>query len=154
MEQVIILLGWFGVYSVMAFGAIGSVIGCAKAGQTACGAMLDTEVGHGKFIGLSAMPSSQSIYGIVMMFILKDKIALFADNPQFAGAVFVIGTLTGIAMMFSAIYQGECCASAINASKTKPEVFGKSVAPAGIVEGFAVFALIMAIIMASMIVVK
>jgi len=151
MEQIIILAGWFGVFSVMAFGAFGSILGCAKAGQTACGAMLDTDEGHGKFIGLSAMPSSQSIYGIVMMFILKDKIALFNAHPEFAGAVFVIGLLTGLVFLLSAVYQGECCASAINASKTKPEVFGKSVAPAGIVEGFAVFALIMGIIMAAVI---
>ena len=144
-------LGWLGVLSVMILGAFGSILGCSKAGQTACGAMLDTDVGHGKFIGLSAMPSSQSIYGIVMMFILKDKIPLFAKHPEFAGAVFIIGLLTGLVFMFSAIYQGECCASAINASKSKPEVFGKSVAPAGIVEGFAVFTLIMGIIMAAVI---
>lgn len=147
----IVTLGWFGVFAVMALSAIGSILGCAKAGQTACGAMLDTETGHGKFIGLSAMPSSQSIYGIVLMFILKGKIALFAANPAAAGAIFGIGLLAGLGMMFSAIYQGECCASAINASKSKPEIFGKSVAPAGIVEGFAVFILVFAMILAGQI---
>jgi V/A-type H+-transporting ATPase subunit K len=151
MELMIVTLGWFGVFAVMALSAIGSILGCAKAGQTACGAMLDTETGHGKFIGLSAMPSSQSIYGIVLMFILKGKIALFAANPAAAGAIFGIGLLAGLGMMFSAIYQGECCASAINASKSKPEIFGKSVAPAGIVEGFAVFILVFAMILAGQI---
>ncbi len=50
--------------------------------------------------------------------------------------------------MFSAIYQGYCCASAINVSKSKPEVFGPVLAPAGIVEGFAVFAFVFALILA------
>ena len=36
--------------------------------------------------------------------------------------------------------------SAINTTKTKPEVFGLSIAPAAIVEGFAVFAFIFAMI--------
>jgi V/A-type H+-transporting ATPase subunit K len=51
--------------------------------------------------------------------------------------------------MFSAIYQGQCCASAIQASKAKPEIFGLSVAPAAIVEGFAVFAFIFALVISS-----
>lgn len=148
MEQMIVMLGWLGIFAAMALSAIGSILGCAKAGQTACGAMLDTETGHGKFIGVSAMPSSQSIYGIVLMFILMGKAPLFATNVAAAGGIFAVGFLGGLAMMFSAIYQGECCAASINASKSKPEIFGKSIAPAGIVEGFAVFVLVFAMILA------
>jgi V/A-type H+-transporting ATPase subunit K len=50
--------------------------------------------------------------------------------------------------MVSAIRQGHCCASAINAAKVKPEVFGLSLAPAAIVEGFAVFAFVFALVLA------
>jgi V/A-type H+-transporting ATPase subunit K len=50
--------------------------------------------------------------------------------------------------MFSAIRQGQACASAIHASKTKPEIFGLSLAPAAIVEGFAVFAFVFALVLA------
>ena len=46
----------------------------------------------------------------------------------------------------SAMMQGACCASAINVSKSKPEVFGLSIAPAAIVEGFAVFAFVFALV--------
>jgi V/A-type H+-transporting ATPase subunit K len=51
-------------------------------------------------------------------------------------------------LFFSAWYQGKCCASAIHATKNKPEIFGLSAAPAAIVEGFAVFAFIFALIIA------
>lgn len=74
MEQLILALGWAGLYGPMALGAIGSIIGCAIAGQAAIGALLETESGHGRFIGLSAMPSSQSIYGIVVMFTLRKSV--------------------------------------------------------------------------------
>jgi V/A-type H+-transporting ATPase subunit K len=143
MNEFVIAMGWAGVYGVMALGAIGSIIGCAVAGQAAIGAMIETESGHGRYIGVSVMPSSQVIYGIVVMFTLNRAI-----TPENAGALFGIGILAGLALMFSAIRQGQCCASSINASKVKPEIFGLSLAPAAIVEGFAVFAFVFALVLA------
>ncbi len=144
MTEFIIILGWFGLYAPMALGAIGSIMGCAVAGQAAIGAMLDTESGYGRYVGVSAMPSSQVIYGIVIMFTLNRPIN--ADN---AAGIFAIGLLSGLALMASAVYQGQCCASAIHAAKAKPEIFGLSVAPAAIVEGFAVFAFIFALVISA-----
>ncbi|WP_440996201.1 ATP synthase subunit C [Arhodomonas sp. SL1] len=141
MEQLILALGWAGLYGPMALGAIGSVIGCAIAGQAAIGALLETESGHGRFIGLSAMPSSQTIYGIVVMFSLQRPV-----TEATAPGLFAVGILAGLALLFSAIHQGSCCASAINSAKSKPEIFGLSVAPAAIVEGFGVFAFIFALV--------
>ncbi|PIE34925.1 V-type ATP synthase subunit K [candidate division KSB3 bacterium] len=143
MERLILALGWVGVFAPMALGAAGSAIGCAKAGQAACGAMLATESGYGKYLGVSAMPSSQTIYGIVVMLTLSRSI-----GPDTAPGIFAIGLLSGIAMMVSAIYQGLCCASSINVSKGKPEIFGISIAPAAVVEGFAVFAFVFALVLA------
>ena len=143
MEQLIIAMGWAGLYGPMALGAIGSIIGCAIAGQAAIGALLETESGHGRFIGLSAMPSSQSIYGIVVMFTLQRPVTV-ATSP----GLFSVGILAGVALLLSAVYQGSCCASAINSSKSKPEIFGLSIAPAAIVEGFGVFAFIFALVIA------
>lgn len=143
MDQVILLLGWVGVFSPMALGALGSIIGCARAGQAAAGAMLETESGYGRFVGVSAMPSSQIIYGIVVMLTLSRSLAQ-ASAP----GIFAIGLLVGIALMTSGIYQGYACASSINASKNKPEVFGISLASAAVVEGFAVFAFVFALVLA------
>lgn len=146
MDPFAIMLGWAGIYGPTALGAIGSIIGCARAGQAACGAMIDVESGYGRFIGLSALPSSQIIYGIVVMFTLNRPVTV--EN---APGLFAIGILCGLALMFSAIFQGACCASAIVASKSKPEIFGLSAAPAAIVEGFAVFAFIFALVIAGQI---
>ncbi|MCG8614134.1 MAG: ATP synthase subunit C, partial [Pseudomonadales bacterium] len=129
MEQIIIALGWLGVFAPVALGAIGSANGCAIAGQAAAGALLDTESGYGKYIGLAAMPSTQGILGIVVMFTLNRDIT--STN---APGLFAVGTLTGLALMLSAIYQGRALVAAINASKNKPEVFGLTIAPAAIVE--------------------
>ncbi|EGV29530.1 MULTISPECIES: ATP synthase subunit C [Thiorhodococcus] len=143
MNEFVIALGWAGLYGVMALSAIGSIIGCAVAGQAAIGAMVDTESGYGRYIGISVMPSSQVIYGIVVMFTLQRPV-----TPETGPALFGIGLFAGLALMMSAVRQGQACASAIHASKTKPEIFGLSLAPAAIVEGFAVFAFVFALVMA------
>ena len=102
-EWVVYLLGWTGMYAPMALGAIGSMIGCAIAGQTAAGAMLDVEGGYGRFVGLSAMPSSQTIYGIVVMFTLQAAVTNQEGelmlNSQNAGGLFAIGVLAGLALL-------------------------------------------------------
>lgn len=143
MEPIIVTLGWIGVYAPMALGAIGSIVGCARAGQAACGAMLETESGHGRFVGVSAMASSQTIYGIVVMLTLNRDVSV-TNAP----GLFAIGVLAGVALMMSAIHQGNCCASSIAVSKNKPEIFGLSIAPAAVVEGFAVFAFVFALVLA------
>jgi V/A-type H+-transporting ATPase subunit K len=142
-ESVMEFFGWAGIFSPLALGAIGSMVGCTIAGQAACGALLEVERGYGRYIGLSAMPSSQTIYGIVVMFALNRPVTA-ANAPGLAA----IGILTGVGLLVSAMYQGKALASAISASKAKPEVFGLSIAPAAIVEGFAVFVFVFALVLA------
>jgi V/A-type H+-transporting ATPase subunit K len=143
LESLILTLGWIGVYAPMALAAIGSMVGVARAGQAACGAMLEAESGFGKFIGVSAMPSSQVIYGIVVMLTLNRGV-----NLNNAPGIFGIGMLSGLALMLSAFAQGSCCAASINAFKNKPEVFGISITPAALVEGFATFVFVFALVLA------
>lgn len=143
MSEFVIALGWAGLFAPLALGAIGSIAGCAIAGQAALGAMLEVESGYGRYIGVSAMPSSQIIFGIVVMFTLNREM-----SATVAPGIFGIGIGAGLALMMSAIWQGRLVASSINASKVKPEIFGLSLAPAAIVEGFAVFAFVFALVIA------
>ncbi len=143
MNELLVILGWLGIFAPVGLGAIGSAIGVAIAGQAAIGAMLETESGYGRFVGVAAIPSSVVIYGIVVMFSLQRTVT--AEN---GAALFGIGILTGIALTYIAIWQGKACASAIAASKNKPEIFGLALAPAAIVEGFAVFAFVFALVLA------
>lgn len=143
MNELLAALGWIGIFAPMALGAVGSAVGCAVAGQAAIGAMVDTESGYGRYIGASVLPSSNVIYGIVVMFSLQRDV-----TDATAPGLFGIGLLTGLALMLAAAYQGNAVASAVHASKTKPEIFGLSLAPAAIVEGFAVFAFVFALVLA------
>jgi V/A-type H+-transporting ATPase subunit K len=141
MEQYLALIGFVGIYAPVALAALGSAIGCTRAGKAACGAVLEVDGGYGRYIGLSVLPSSIIIYGIVLMFTLNRPVGA-ATSP----GLFGLGVLVGVALLVIGILQGECCAAAINASKGKPSVFGLTVTPAAIVEGLAVFAFVFALI--------
>jgi V/A-type H+-transporting ATPase subunit K len=134
-------MGWAGIFAPLALGAIGSMIGVGRGGLAAAGAMLEVESGYGRFVGVAAMPSSQTIYGIVVMLTLERPVTI-ANAP----GMFVLGALTGVALLVSAAAQGSACAASINASKSKPEVFGISIAPAAVIEGFAVFVFVFALV--------
>ena len=136
-------LGYAGCAASLGLAAIGSSIGCYVAGAASHGAMAKVDEGHGKFIGMSAAPSSQTIYGIVLMFVLIGKVGAGAGLGLLA-----IGGFCGLAMMTSAILQGRVAATGIQASAKKPEIFGKCFAAVGIVESFALFAMVGGLIIA------
>src|SRR5260370_381775 len=112
------------MYGRVALSSIGSAIGCTIAGKAACGAVLEVDGGYGRYIGLSVLPSSIVIYGIVIMFSLNRAV-----GPATSPGLFGVGLLVGVAMLYIGVLQGECCAAAINASKSKPAIFGISATP-------------------------
>lgn len=127
----------------LGLGCLGSAIGCAIGGMASHGVMTHVEEGHGKFIGLSALPSSQAIYGFVLMILMAGRIQDGSLPPLSAiGIAFPVG----LAIMTSAIYQGKVVATAIQASAKQPAIFGKCAAAAGIVETFALFAFVFALL--------
>lgn len=136
------LLGWAGIYGAMVLAAVGSMIGCTRAGQAACGAMLDVESGYGRLVAIAGMPASQSIYGIVLTLALNRAV-----TDANAAALCALGLFGGLAQLMSAAFQGDCCASAVLVAKSRPEAFGLAIAPAAFVEGFAVFALAFALLL-------
>ena len=144
MNELVLALGWVGIFAPVALGAVASAIGCAIAGQASIGAMTETDGGYGRFVGISAFPSTFVIYGIVIMFTLNRTV-----TPENAGGLFGVGLLAGIALLYCGIWQGRACAAAINASKEKPEIFGLSLAPAAIIEGFGVFAFVFALLISA-----
>ena len=123
--------------------AIGSSIGCGIAGMASHAVMSRVEEGHGKFIGMAAAPSSQVIYGFILMLLMSRAIQAGTLSPLSALA---IGVGSGAAIMVSAIYQGMACATGIQASAKQPAIFGKCFAAIGIIESFALFALVFALL--------
>ena len=134
----------FGPGIVLGLACLGSSVGCGIAGMASHGVMTHVDEGHGKFIGLSAMPSSQSIYGFVLMILMRNAINEGSVSPMSAIG---IALFAGLAIMVSAIFQGKAAATAIQASAKQPSIFGKTAAVLGIIESFALFAFVFALLL-------
>ena len=128
----------------LGFSCIGAAIGCGIAGMASHGVMSRTEEGHGKYIGMSAIPSSQAIYGFVLMILMNDSIK--SGNISALSGL-GIGFAIGMTIMLSAIYQGMCAATGIQATAKQPSVFGKCLAALAIVESFALFAFVFSLML-------
>lgn len=129
---------------VLGLGCLGSAIGCGIAGMASHGVMARVEDNHGKFIGMSAVPSSQAIYAFILMLLMRDAIRANSLAPM-SGVV--IGLFIGAAILLSAIYQGMCAATGIQAAARQPAIFGKCFAALGIVESFSLFAFVFALLL-------
>lgn len=127
----------------LGLGCIGSSIGCYIAGTAAHAVMSRTDEGHGKFIGMSAAPSSQVIYGFVLMILMKQSIDAGTLSPISGIA---IALFSGAGIVASSIYQAKVCASGIYASAKQPSIYGKCWASIGLIESFALFAFVFALL--------
>ena len=126
---------------VLGLGCIGSAIGCGIAGMASHAVMARVDDNHGKFIIMSAVASSQAIYSFLLMFIMRDAIRSNLLSPMSAVA---IGFSIGAAILVSAIYQGMCAATGIQAVAKQPALFGKCMGALAIIESFSIFAFIFA----------
>lgn len=122
---------------------MGCCVGSWIAGAASHAAMSRTEEGHGKYIAMAAAPSSQVIYGFLLMFFMSNAIKAGTLSPVSAIA---IGTFSGLAFVFSSIFQGKVCATGIQASMKQPSVYGKCFVAVGIIESFALFAFVFALL--------
>ena len=128
---------------VLGMGCIGSAIGCGIAGMASHGVMSRVEEGHAKFVAFSVMPSTQSIFGFLLMILMSNSIkaGTLSGVNGIGIAVFV-----GLALLFSAIFQGKCAATAIQATAKNPALFGLCIASLGVLESFALFAFVFAML--------
>lgn len=124
---------------VLGLGCIGSSIGCGIGSMASHAVMSRVEENHGKFIGMTAMCASQSIFGFILMLRMKDGIQTGSLSPLSAIG---IGLSVGLAFLFSSVYQGKCVASGIQAAAKQPAIIGKCFAALGIIESFSIFALV------------
>ena len=128
----------------LGLGCIGSSIGCGIASMASHAVMARVEEGHGAFIGMTAAPASQSIYGFVLMILMSSAIKEGRLSPENALG---IGIFSGLALMFSSIYQGKCAATGMQAAAKQPAILGKTFTALGIVESFSLFAFVFALLL-------
>ena len=140
-----ILLAYLGVALMTGLAFIGSSYGVTICGNTVVGAMKKYPDSLGLYIALSALPSSQGLYGFVGYYMVKDflvdGISLLA-----AAAIFFCGLILGFTGLFSAIRQAQVCANGIAGIGGGHNVFGVTMVMAVFPELYAILALLVVIL--------
>ncbi len=143
-----LFLAYLGVALCVALSGIGSAYGVTICGSAAIGAYKKNPNATGSYIGLSALPSSQGLYGFVGFFMINSKITPeIAMAP--ACAIFGVGLALGLVALFSAIRQANVCANGISAIGSGHNAFGTTMVLAVFPELYAILALLVLILTTS-----
>ena len=141
-----------GAALAVGFAGSGSAWGIGIANKAAAGIMTEDPKKFGYALALLALPGTQGIYGLLVAFIAMNKAGL-VGSANIAVTVWQglgIGAAClpiAIAGYFSAIWQGESSAASILLISKRPEEFGKAIILPAMCETYAVFALLMSILM-------
>ena len=100
-----ILLAYLGIALMTGLTFIGSSYGVTIAGNAVVGAMKKNPDALGTYIALSALPSSQGLYGFVGYFMMQ-KFLVDSITMLNATAIFGAGLVLGFAGLFSSIRSG------------------------------------------------
>ena len=135
-----ILLAYVGIALMTGLTFIGSSYGVTIAGNAVVGAMKKNPEALGTYIALSALPSSQGLYGFVGYFMMQ-KFLVDSITMLNATAIFGAGLVLGFAGLFSSIRQAEVCANGIAAIGQGHDVFSNTLILAVFPELYAIVAL-------------
>ena len=142
-----IFLVYLGIALCVALSGIGSAYGVTICGNAAIGAFKKNPNAGGSYMGLSALPSSQGLYGFVGFFMLQGLATPDVDMIT-ACAVFGVGLACGLVCLFSAIRQAQVCANGISAIGAGHNAFGTTMVLAVFPELYAILGLLVLILTA------
>ncbi len=134
-----------------ALAGIGSAIGVGMAGQACAGVVSEDPDRFGSCLVLQLLPGTQGIYGLLVAFVIATQSGLLGtamDVSVAEGWRFVFAALPmAFGGLLSAIYQGKVACAGINLTAKKPEESGKGILMAIMVETYAVFSLLISILL-------
>lgn len=139
-----IILAYVGLALMIGLAGIGSAIGVSIGGNATIGALKKNDEAFGSYMLLSAMPSTQGLYGFGGFFLINAKLtaAGFIESITIGQGVsiFAAGLALGLVGLMSAIKQGQVCANGIASIGSGYDVFGKTMILAVFPELYAIIA--------------
>ena len=151
-----------GVFSGMNFALIGAALaafmsglGSAKGvgivGEAASGVVTEDPSKFGKALILQALPGTQGIYGMITAFFIMFKIGTLGtpvDLTLAQGGFLLVAALPiAIVGYFSAIHQAKVAVTGVSLLAKQKNEIGKAITSAALVETYAIFALLVSLLM-------
>lgn len=130
---------------------IGSGMGVGIAGEAVAGLISEEPEKFGRALVLQLLPGTQGIYGLLCAFLVMMNAGVLGGTSIYdtieKGAMIAFGCIPiGVVGLFSAIAQGKAAAAGIGVLAKNPEEQGKAITVAIMVETYAVFALLVSIL--------
>lgn len=130
---------------------VGSAIGVGLAGEAVAGLMSEDPSKFGQALVLQLLPGTQGIYGLLVGFIVLIQVGILGGNivdvTQTQGLILMAGCFPmGIVGLMSGIAQGKTAVAGIGLLAKRPEEMGKAITSSIMVETYAVFALLISML--------
>ena len=142
-----LLIAYVGIAIMVGLSGIGSAYGVTIAGNASIGALKKNDSAFGNFLVLTALPGTQGLYGFAGYFMFQTIFGILTPEitPIQASAVLGAGIALGLVALFSAIRQGQICASGIVGISQGHDVQTNTMIYAALPEFYAILALVAAL---------
>ena len=145
-------LALLGAALAAALSGMGSAKGVGLVGEAASGLLSEDPSKFGKALILQALPGTQGIYGLITAFLIIFKMGILGGTPATLtvaqGAYFFMASLPiAIVGFYSAVKQGKVAASGIALIAKRPKEVGKAITSAALVETYAIFAVLVSLLL-------
>ncbi len=149
-DSVMMALGNAGAFSAISFAALGSAFGTGAAGAAAVGAWkkcyAQNKPAPFQLVVFAGAPLSQTIYGMIIMFL---SMVMFKQPEQWPFFL-ILGVVGGMAMGASAWMQGKAAAGACDAFADTGKGFVNFLMVLGVIETVAIFVMAFGIVIMAM----
>jgi V/A-type H+-transporting ATPase subunit K len=130
---------------------IGTIIGTMHIAAGGASLLAEKPKAFGTVLLMAALPSSQGIYGMLVTFLILNKIGYLSGTvlpfSVETGGYFLMAAIpVGLTGLFSGIGQGKVLQSGLRILAKRPGNFIQSVVLAALVESMAVFGLLISIL--------
>lgn len=146
------ILALIGASLAVILSGVGSSRGVGMAGETAAGVATENPEVAGKLLVLQLLPATQGIYGFLIgvMILINTGVlgGKMMDLSVLQGIKFLLSALpVGIIGWYSAIQQARVSVAGMLMTGQRPEMSGRGVTMAIMVETYAVFSLLISFLM-------
>jgi V/A-type H+-transporting ATPase subunit K len=147
-----IILSTLGAVIAAALGGIGSTLGVSKTSSTGAGLVAEDGEQFGNILLLSALPGSQAVYGLLVAILTLQNTGLLSGVAKVVSfeqgmMLLLAGIPVGLTCLLSGTYQGKVLASGIQMIAKDKSKVGQVIIMGALVETFAVFGLLVSLLM-------
>lgn len=133
-------------------GGMGSAKGVGLVGEASAGVITEDPSKFGKALILQALPGTQGIYGLITAFMVIFNLGILDGNmiqlTPVQGCYYLFACLpVAFVGYFSAIKQGKVAVAGVHILAKRPDEFLKGVISSALVETYAIFALLVSLLL-------